>query len=534
MPCHVLNATYRRILIFLCSICLCACSTLPVQSAREEAAPAPTRMDGEMVQALAQHTPPPGLSDKASAYRLIDDGLDAMAVRLAMLRSAQRTVDIQTYIWAQDTTGRLLMRELLRTADRGVRVRVLLDDNNTAGMDPVLRMLDAHPNITVRLFNPFPSRAMRVWDWARDFQRVNRRMHNKLMLVDQSLTLIGGRNWGDAYFKSSEDLHFEDVELLVHGPVVAQAQASFERYWQSADAYALHGLLGEETASRDALEAEVRRSMTLPTAKVWREDLRSSPLFGLRSGQGANWAWAPMELVDDAPLKVQQNPPAGQSALMQRLESMFGLAQRSIDIVSPYFVPGHAGAEALSTLAQQGVRVRVLTNSLAATDVAAAHTGYARHRVQLLKAGVALFELHPEPRVQPGPRRPRLVAQRASLHAKAFIVDREEVFIGSLNLDPRSSRLNTEVGLIVRSPELALQLQNKLDGLLAHSAWQVGVDADDRVRWRTEAASSAQPAQEGQLSDGTNDPVLREEPLASPARRLLIWLLLRLDLDWML
>jgi cardiolipin synthase C len=523
----------QRVWALLCGLLLAACGTLPPQSATTEAEPVPQTALAPLLPALSVQKPPPHAPLDASAYHLIDEGLDALAVRLALLRSAQRSVDIQTYIWAQDTTGRLLMRELLRTADRGVRVRLLLDDNNTSGMDAALRMLDAHPRITVRLFNPFPSRAMRGLDWARDFKRVNRRMHNKLMLVDQTLVLVGGRNWGDVYFRSSEELHFEDVELLVHGPISEQAEASFERYWKSPDAYGLSGLLGEETLARDQLEQDVRQRMALPSAKVWRDELRESPMFGLRRGQLQGWSWAPMELIDDVPLKVQPNTEEEQSALMHRLNAMFGRAQQSLALVSPYFVPGQQGTQALGALAQRGVRVQVLTNSLAATDVAAVHTGYARHRQELIRAGVQLHELRPEPQQVKGPRRPRLVAQRSSLHTKAFIVDREDVFIGSLNLDPRSSRLNTEVGLIVRSPMLAQQLQDKLDAMLAQHTWQLTLDASGDVRWNTPTDASRPTAAQPDPSTDAQPPLLNE-PLASPARRFFIWVLSHFDLDWML
>lgn len=517
---------------------LAACGSLPVGVERDEPPPPPAggTAGPSRLQRLADAQQPGADSPPgASAFAVLDDGTQALGTRLALIRHAGQRLDIQTYIWADDTTGRLLMRELLRAADRGVRVRLLLDDNNTVGLDPWLRLLDAHPHITVRLFNPFPTRVLRLADWVTDFRRVNRRMHNKLMLADDRLALLGGRNIGDTYFGTDRELHFEDTELLVLGPVLAQARASFDRYWTSPQAYSLAGLLAPETASRGALDRSVRERLATLTGQPWRQEWRDTLLSRALTGQPLTLTWAPMELLDDPPVKVTRDPDASTGALLPRLSRLFGQASESLDLVSAYFVPGDEGTEALATLARAGVQVRLLTNSLAATDVAAAHVGYARHRLPLAQAGVQLLELKPAPAARLVKRRPQLAGSRASLHAKTFAVDGHTVFIGSLNLDPRSTRLNTEVGLLVRSPALAQQLHRRLDDLAGDSAWWVHADAQGTLVW-----SDAMPAQSQALtapapgSAAEPAPEPDPEPGASLGRRLSVWLLSWFDLDWLL
>jgi putative cardiolipin synthase len=528
-------------LMLLLTAWLAACGSLPVDVERDE--PPPLAAGGNAgpsrLQQLADaQRPGPDSPPGASAFAVLEDGTQALGTRLALIRQAGQRLDIQTYIWADDTTGRLLMRELLRAADRGVRVRLLLDDNNTVGLDPWLRLLDAHPHIAVRLFNPFPTRVLRMADWVTDFRRVNRRMHNKLMLADDRLAVLGGRNIGDTYFGTDRELHFEDTELLVLGPVLAEARASFERYWNSPQAYSLERLLAPETASRSALDRSVRERLATLTGQPWRQEWRDTLLNRALAGQPLPLTWAPMELLDDPPVKVARDPAASAGALLPRLGQLFGQARESLDLVSAYFVPGDEGTEALATLARAGVQVRLLTNSLAATDVAAAHVGYARHRLPLAQAGVHLLELKPTTSARLVKQRPQLAGSRASLHAKAFAVDGQTVFIGSLNLDPRSTRLNTEVGLLVHSPALAQQLHRRLDDLAGDSAWWVHTDAQGTLVW-----ADAMPAQprEGSSLAGAHSATGEEpgpepdpEPGASLGRRLSVWLLSWFDLDWLL
>lgn len=503
--------------------CLTACGTLPVQPVRDEP-PLPASRSGGPLEQLVADGPPAGTPPDASAYVLIDDGLDALAARVALIRSAQRTLDWQSYIWSNDTTGQLLFRELLRAADRGVRVRLLLDDNNTTGLDPLLNLLDAHHAIAVRLFNPFPSRAARIVDWVGDFSRLNRRMHNKLLVADGNVALLGGRNVGDVYFRVSEDVYFDDTDLLLRGPVMSQANASFERYWHSGWSYSVQGLLAPESDTFEALDARVQAALSLPFARPWRTELRQSPVVRAVFQPMGAWTWAPMTLLDDPTHKVSvpvSAAPGMGTELFQRLEALFGGARASLDLVSAYFVPGDDGTQTLTALAQKGVQVRVLTNSLATNDVVAAHVGYARHREALISGGVTLLEQRADASsAGAASARPQLIASRASLHAKTFVVDAEDVFIGSLNLDPRSSRLNTEVGVVVQSPALAAQLRWRLDQDAGH-AWQVGRDADGLFH-----------VSGGAGADQVNR--LRGEPGAGWGRRFLVWVLSWFDLDWLL
>lgn len=516
-------AAWRLGFVLLVLTGLTACGVLPSQPVRDEPPLPATRQAGPLDRLAADGTPV-GTPPDASAFVLVDDGLDALAARVALIRAARHTLDWQSYIWANDTTGQLLMRELLRAADRGVRVRLLLDDNNTPGLDPVLNLLDAHPAIAVRLFNPFPSRAARVFDWVSEFPRLNRRMHNKLLVADGRVALLGGRNVGDVYFRASEDVYFDDTDLLLRGPVLAEAQASFERYWHSNWSYGLRGLLAPESDTAQALEARLQAALDQPAARPWRTALRQSPVLGALFQPAGAWTWAPMTWLDDPPSKVSAMATPGEGGgfgLYQRLEALFGGARESLDLVSAYFVPGDEGTHALTALARKGVQVRVLTNSLATNDVVAAHVGYARHRQALVAGGVTLLEQRADAALAgTAPLRPRLIASRASLHAKTFVVDAEDVFIGSLNLDPRSSRLNTEVGVVVQSPALAAQLRWRLEHDAGH-AWRVGWDSQGMYHVPGGSEASQMPP-------------VRGEPAAGWGRRVLVWVLSWFDLDWLL
>jgi len=470
---------------------------------------------GQIVQALA-----PTGRDAAgqSGVLALVDGLEAFAVRMALAGAAERSIDIQTYIWSNDSTGNLMFEQMRRVADRGVRVRLLLDDNTTGGLDATLALLAAHPGIEVRLFNPFANRPMRLVDWLSDFDRVNRRMHNKTFIVDNQAAIVGGRNIGNAYFSAEQDLSFEDADLLAVGDAVPQISASFDRFWNSPLAFPVAAVLPAAVQPDPAgFDAEIQRILQSPEAAAYRDALaRSDMLKGLATRE-VPLEWTTVQLMVDEPETVLRAPEVTEGHMFPALQAVLGAAQSSLDIVSAYFVPGEAGAAALSALARRGVRVRVLTNSLAATDVAAAHVGYARHREALLRAGVRLFELKPAYSAAPPRRLPRVSGSQASLHAKTFGMDGRQVFVGSFNLDPRSATLNTEVGLLVHSPAFAKQLSAVLDQVAPDFAYEVRLSETGALQWM------AGP-----------DEALTVEPQANTLRRLLVRILSRLSIDWML
>lgn len=319
------------------------------------------------------------------------DGREAFAARVLLADAAERTLDVQSYIWHDDMSGNLLFEALRRAADRGVRVRLLLDDNNAAGLDPALSALDAHPSFEVRLFNPFPHRRWRVLDYAMDFARINRRMHNKCFTADNQVTIVGGRNVGDEYFGAADEILFVDLDVLVIGPAVNDVSRDFERYWTSESAYPVGRILPPASpATLSSVAATAARIERDPAAVAYRHALARQPFVRELLAGTLPFEWATATMVSDDPAKVLGRAPR-EAMLWHRLRALLGAPTRELTLISPYFVPGASGVDYFAGLAKAGVKVMVFTNSLEATDVAAVHAGYARRRKPLLKAGIALF-----------------------------------------------------------------------------------------------------------------------------------------------
>ncbi len=412
-------------------------------------------------------------------------GREAFAARVLLARAAERSIDVQYYIWRGDMTGTLLFEELRRAADRGVRVRILLDDNNTAGLlDGVLAALDSHPGIEVRLFNPFAIRSIRWVNFVTDFRRANRRMHNKSFTVDNQATIIGGRNVGDEYFDAANEgeLVFADLDVLAVGSIVPEVSRDFDRYWASGSAYPVARLLPPAPAGALAeLDARAARLEHDPAASAYTAAVRELPFVtDLLAGRLA-FEWAPVRMLSDDPAKgLGLAPP--DALLLTKLAEALGGAKRSIDVVSPYFVPTAAGADAFAALVADGIRVRILVNALEATDVAAVHAGYIKHRKALLRAGIELYEMRLVAGEESGRVGP-FGSGASSLHAKTFAVDGERIFIGSFNFDPRSANLNTELGFLIESPPLAERLATLFERTVPEIAYEVRLSPSGRTYW---------------------------------------------------
>jgi putative cardiolipin synthase len=396
-----------------------------------------------------------------------------------LARAAERSLDVQYYIWHADTSGGLLAHELWQAAERGVRVRLLLDDNNTRGADEAIAALDAHPNIEVRLFNPYANRGFRLGELATDFARLNRRMHNKSFTADNQAAIVGGRNVGDEYFGADSPVEFADLDVLAVGAVVPEVSAAFDAYWNSESAYPAASLIDQAGQLRPLERIEEQ-----PGAARYLQAVRATPLVQMLLSGSLPLEWAAARVVQDDPAKVLHPPEKTELHLLPRLEKAMGKPLRELDLVSPYFVPTKDGAAALTALAESGVRVRVLTNSLAATDVSPVHAGYAKYREELLRAGVRLFELKPNVEDVKTKDKGRGAGNSdASLHAKTFGVDRSRIFVGSFNFDPRSARLNTEMGIVVESQTLASRLSEALDRDMANVAYEVRLSSDGSLEW---------------------------------------------------
>ncbi|MEE4638207.1 MAG: phospholipase D family protein, partial [Wenzhouxiangella sp.] len=465
-------------------LCACGCSSLPERVAlAEQGALMPdgsSRLDA-LVGLEEQN------QDERSGFRLVGHGPEALAIRIHASGLADRSIDVQTYIWHADLTGLYLANELLLAADRGVRVRLLLDDLDARNNNYGFAALDAHPNIHVRLFNPVASRSG-TWSLAaaflRDGRRLNRRMHNKVWIVDNRIALGGGRNLGNEYFGASDAANFADLELAMAGPVVREASQSFDQFWNDEASYPI-ALLSPEAVNEQALQGiretlaqAARRAPVTDYAALVASD---NAVARLLSG---DWAldWTDeYRFVSDEPSKVRQKAEPGLSRVLAALMEAMDTAEQSIRIVSPYFVPGREGSARLTGHAERLDSVSVLTNSLAANDVVAVHGGYSRYRKRLLKGGVGLWEL--KAAIGEEVERHIMPSSSASLHAKAASIDDSGLFVGSYNLDPRSTSLNSEQGIFVRSAELAGVFNQQFDQVLAsRQTWALSLDAGD-LQW---------------------------------------------------
>ncbi|MFM7179920.1 MAG: phospholipase D-like domain-containing protein [Verrucomicrobiales bacterium] len=445
-----------------------------------------------------------------SRVYLLTDGPEALHARLDLIDQAERTLELQYYLWHADEAGAVLAERMLAAADRGVRVRVLLDDIDLDGRDAGLLAFHAHPRIEVRLFNPFRRGWLRFFEWLTRFGELNRRMHNKALVSDDVRCVVGGRNIGNEYFGLDPEVAFNDLDIAADGPVALEARKSFDAYWESKRARPVGEVVepgsafasgpGAFRAALDFLAARGREVLA-------RQDLAEMPPEARPWNRDA--AEAKAQLLADPPEKSWSRR-ARKRGLATALAVAMESAETEVLIVSPYFVPRRRLLTRLTGLTRRGVKVRVLTNSLASNDVIAVHAGYSPKRPALLRGGVGLFELKPDGGQLRRSGKAKLQFRpsegRASLHAKLFVIDRKTVFIGSFNLDPRSARLNTEMGILVDCPALACEAAEFAESLMAESN-EVGL-ADNRLFWK-----------------GADGNVTAKEPHAGLGLRLLVSLL---------
>ena len=448
------------------------------------------------------------------------DARDAFAARAHLADAAEVTLDIQYYIWRNDMSGTLLLAAVRRAANRGVKVRILLDDNNTSGLDPVLALFDSHPNIEIKLFNPFTLRRARTLNFLFEFERLNRRMHNKTFTADHQVTIVGGRNIGDEYFDAHEEIAFVDLDVLAIGPVVADVELDFERYWNSAAAHqATRYLKRSEPPSEQQLIQAAERTTRSDAARAFVHALQNSRFVKDLIAGTLHYEWAPTKVLSDDPAKAL-GKARPRDLLTERLSRALREPARELRLISPYFVPTRAGVEALGDLVRSGVRVSVLTNALEATDVGVVHAGYAKHRKQLLKANVELYEMRRMSAQTSGRDRKLTGSSGSSLHAKTFAIDRERIFVGSFNFDPRSARLNTEIGFLIESPVLAARIASAFDRDIPSRSYRVVLSKHGLLRWV-------------ELRDG-KEHMHFTEPAAPWWRRAGLWVLAKLPIEWLL
>ncbi|MFA5630885.1 MAG: phospholipase D family protein [Porticoccaceae bacterium] len=456
-----------------------------------------------------------------SGIRALRNPHDAFAARLLLARAAERTLDIQYYIWHKDVTGVLMLEAVHNAAKRGVRVRLLLDDNGIRDLDAELAALDTHPNIEVRLFNPFVVRTPKWIGYLTDFSRLNRRMHNKSFTADSMATIIGGRNMGDEYFGATDGILFADLDVFAAGPVAQDVSADFDRYWASASSYPVSSILPPgDPALLEHLTATVSDLEGTSAASAYVAAVRNSKFIERLLEADLDLEWADVSMISDDPAKGLGGA-APEGLLIHQMNEILGVPEKTMDLVSPYFVPTAAGVEAFSAMVERGVEVKVLTNSLDATDVAAVHAGYAKRRKDLLEGGILLYEMR---RLSPELERNKSAgpfgSSGSSLHAKTFAVDDERVFIGSFNFDPRSANLNTELGFVIDSPTLATRIDSIFRAEVLTNSYQVALDEDGNLYWL----------------EKDNGDIIRhtKEPRASFWRRSMTFLVSLLPIEWLL
>ncbi|UTF61611.1 phosphatidylserine/phosphatidylglycerophosphate/cardiolipin synthase family protein [Gilvimarinus sp. DA14] len=461
---------------------LWGCASAPDRSEVEVQLSQPAPEQAPLVEAerkLRQHAQ---AAAEHSGVHLLSEGTQAFAARLALVANATQTLDVQYYLFHQDDTGNILSWALWQAAERGVRVRLLLDDMEKRPHDFPLTYLDAHPNITVRMYNPFYWRGGRGWQLMTDFGRLNHRMHNKSLTADNIATIVGGRNVGDEYFAANQVVNFGDMDALLFGPAVVKVSNQFDAYWNSELVYPL-ALLHEDSQSsgdKRRADASVETALEHLENSSYSDALVETAVGEKIKDGSLPMIWAPVQIWADTPdLALMDAKDSGDALVINRLMQMFSSAEQELFLVSPYFVPRDSGTELLTRKASEGLSVTVITNALAATDVVAVHSGYAKKRDDLLRAGVKLYEVKARPNVDP---KAWSISSSSSLHAKTFVVDQRWVFVGSFNLDPRSAWLNSEMGVLIDSPDLARKLLEGVDALLQNIAYEVQWQDED-IAW---------------------------------------------------
>ena len=428
------------------------------------------------------------MSQGLTAYLALDDAFSSIASRLHLINKAKYNIDLQYYIWENDSIGHLMLAELLKAADRGVKVRLLIDDQNGTKLDATLKQLAAHPNFEIKLFNPYKFRKLRVIDYAFRLKHINQRMHNKLIIADGAIAVTGGRNISREYFDASDNFQFTDMDILFYGTAVQHANDVFHEFWNDNLSYSVPQLLGngnQEQLSKlrqyyelTALQKDQLKKRIELAEKQINKHLKDRPI---------NWAKA--HFIADSPNKIRGEATHDQLIYSQMLNIM-GEPKQHLELVSAYFVPTRKGTDYLVNLSKNDVRIRILTNSFLANDVAVVHAFYQKYRHDLLQNGIKLYEFKPYIErnkrtwyeVVTGNVIPAKGKNTSSLHAKFFDID-GIVFIGSFNFDPRSANLNSEVGLVVESDVLQKYISRSLDQYLPQIAYELKLNKQGEIIW---------------------------------------------------
>jgi putative cardiolipin synthase len=474
----------KALVAFIALVFIAGCASIDYDYPRSESSFIPNTEDTYLARQIG-----PGVAKMPpdqSGFLPLSDGVDALAARLLLARQAEKSIDLQYYLIKNDIVGRALFRSLLMAADRGVRVRLLLDDMFTSGYDVGLAALHSHPNFEIRIFNPFRrGSAGRTLGAITEFGRINRRMHNKSFTIDNHITIIGGRNIADEYFGAREDAKFGDLDVAAIGPVVQEVSDMFDTYWNHQTALPAPAFVKEledPEAALDGLRERLDESLQEIADSKYAEAV-GSKILSYDETDNSIFRWAPYQLVVDSPDKGIRSKAKEADLITAPLAAALQAAEKELTIISAYFVPLKSGVEFLAELEKRGVDVTVVTNSLAANNQFTVHGGYAPARKPLLEAGVEIYEVRADADIR-GTEFINASGARATLHTKAFNVDDESIFIGSFNFDPRSANINTELGVVIHDPVMAKEFSELFGELLPTQTYELFLNDKGKLRWR--------------------------------------------------
>ena len=481
---------------------LAGCATGPVNYPRSYSSVATDTQDTHLGREVAQWSQAhPGMS---GFYPLVS-GMDALGARLALINAAEKTIDAQYFLMKSDSAGLIFVSKLLEAADRGVRVRFLLDDVFTSVNDEVLLLLDKHPNVEMRLFNPLGRAGSKWLNYVGDFQRANRRMHNKSFTVDNQVSIVGGRNIAEEYFELKPGEEFRDADILVAGTVAGEIGRNFDQFWNHPLAVPIEAFeSSQHDLDLEAARVEAAEQFGEAMQTIYARAIGSELVQDLLEDRVALFP-ATGEVISDNPEKLLNKVSADQQVLVTRMAEVVANTEFEVIVVTPYFIPGADGVEFWRRLTERGVRVVLLTNSLASNNHIPVHAAYARYRHRLIQAGVELYELRVDA-VTEASNDDDVPIESLTLHTKAIVVDRQLIFVGSLNLDPRARDINTEMGVLVDSSDMTGRLTSSFMAALPNLAYRVVENENGQLRWKATI--------DGQES------VEKSEPRASAWRRV--------------
>ena len=465
---------YRKFILLFLTLAVTGCATMSFDQPKSHTTAftdtSETKLGKGVTQWVDDH-------DGLSGFHPLAEGMDALGVRLRLAEAAEKSIDLQYFLMKGDTAGSVMITALIKAADRGVRVRFLLDDIFTSAPDRALLLLNQHPNIEVRLFNPISRRGFALLNFLGDFRQANRRMHNKSFTVDNQISVVGGRNIANEYFDIEADSVFVDFDVIALGPITREISSSFDEFWNHSRAVPMQEIAkSEEEEKLEEIKAEVAEELKNTYTTVYKKAIESDLLQAFISDQQEVYP-ARARILSDSPDKIVNEISQEHMLLANDLKEVLLRAKKEIVFISPYYIPGKDGIELLKTLINNGVRVIILTNSLASNNHVPVHGAYSRYRKDVIKAGAELYEA----------RANAVDSQQGSksltLHTKAILIDGRYLFVGSLNLDPRSIDINAEMGLLIDSKEMLDDMILEPDEALLEVAYRVLLNENGQLEW---------------------------------------------------